>query len=244
VAAAFGLLNGLYGTFVLPESLPPEKRSRFAWKSAHPFGALKMLRAHPLVFGLALAAFLQRIAHDTLPTLLVLYTDYRYGWTPATVGTVLAAIGIGSMLVSALLTGRLVKRFGEWPVLTFGMVAGTLGFAIYGLAPSGALFLAGLPLISLWGVTGPAMQALMTARVGADEQGRLQGALTSVTSVAGMIAPLIATQTFAAGIGVLSGVALPGLPYVLAAVLVTSALMLALRTRRTQAATRAPVPPN
>lgn len=233
VAGGFGLLNGLYGYFVLPESLPQEKRAKFEWRAANPLGAFKLLQAYPLVFGLAIAAFLQRIAHDTLPTLLVLYTDYRYGWTPSQVGAVLAGIGIGSMLVSGLLTGPIVKRLGEWGALTLGLSAGAIGFAIYGLAPTGALFLIGLPLLSLWGVAGPAMQSLMSARVGPTEQGRLQGSLTSVTSVAGMISPLIATQTFAVAVGPLKEWNMPGMSYVLAALLVASALVFAMRTRAT-----------
>ncbi len=235
-ASGCGLLNGLYGFFVLPESLPPEKRAKFTWRTSHPFGALRMLQAYPVVFGLAIAVLLQRIAHDTLTTLLVLYTDYRYGWTPAMVGALLAGVGVGSMLVAGLLTGPIVKRFGEWRTLTFGMIAGAIGFTIYGLAPTGTLFLIGLPLLSLWGLAGPAMQSLMTARVGPTEQGRLQGSLSSVTSLAGMVSPLFATQSFALAIGPLKSLNLPGLSYLLAAGLVVSALLFAMRTRN------APVP--
>jgi DHA1 family tetracycline resistance protein-like MFS transporter len=232
VAAGCGVLNALYGYFVLPESLPPNRRVRFDWRRANPIGSLRLLQSHPLLIWLASAAFLQRIAHDALPHLLVLYTDYRYGWSVATVGTVLAAIGIGSMIVSAGLTGPLVKRFGERKMMIFGMIVGSLGLFTYGAAGSGAVFLIGLPLIALWGLANPTMNAMMSARVSPSEQGQLQGALSSLSGVAGMVGPILVTQAFATGVAGFGGRPLPGLPYFVASGLVVLALFLAMRTNR------------
>jgi DHA1 family tetracycline resistance protein-like MFS transporter len=142
----------------------------------------------------------------------------------------LAGVGISQMLVSGLLTGRLVRRIGERKLMLFAMAMGALGFAVYAIAPTGFLFLAGLPLISLWGMANPAMQALMTARLGPSEQGRLQGALSSVSGIAGLIGPVLMTQSFAFGIGQAGGFHLPGLPYLAATTMILIALVLAART--------------
>ncbi len=230
-AAGLSLTNALYGFFILPESLPPERRARFTWSRANPVGSLALLRSHPRLLGLAAVAFLYNIAHDSLPSVFVLYTDYRYHWGERMVGFALAGIGVASTIVSALLVGPLVKRLGERRALLVGLAFGSAGFAIYGLAPTGALFLAGIPFLALWGLAGPAFQALMSRRVEASAQGRLQGALASMSGVTGMIGPLIFTQIFAFGISS-SGLHVPGAPYLLSAALLAASLALAVVVAR------------
>ena len=235
VAAGLSLANAAYGLFVLPESLPRERRTpALAWARANPLGSLKLLRSHPELFGLALAALLYFLAHEALPSIFVLYTDHRYGWTESQVGLALAAIGVCSTLVSALLVGPAVKRLGERRAVIIGLLYGAGGFAVYGLAPTGSLFLIGIPLMSLWGIAGPSMQSLMTRRVDPSEQGQLQGALGSMRGITGMVGPLLFTQVFAAAISRHGAV---GAPYVLAAVLVVLSVVLAASvTRRMQPA--------
>lgn len=113
VSAALCLANALYGVFVLPESLPPERRSHFSWARANPVGSLRLLRSHPELFGLASVTFLYYVAHEVLPSTFVLYTGYRYGWNSATVGLTLALVGVCTAIVSGGLVGPIVARIGE-----------------------------------------------------------------------------------------------------------------------------------
>lgn len=235
IAAGLTLANALYGVFVLPESLPRERRARFEWRRANPLGSLRLLRGHPELFGLAGVAFLQAIAHDALPSTTVLYTHHRYGWDDRAVGLLLAAVGISSALVSALLVGPAVARLGERRSLLAGTAMGALGFALYGLAPTGVLFLLGIVPQALWGLRGPAMQGLMSRRVDASQQGQLQGALASVIGIAGLLGPGLFTQVFAAGISAERAGALPGAPFLLAAALLAWSLALAWRSTRAHA---------
>jgi len=224
-AGALSVVGAAYGWFVLPESLPLERRAPFAWRRANPIGSLDLLRGHEALFGLAIVAFLYRVAHDCLPSLFVLYGDYRYGWTARAVGFALAAVGVASMIVQGGLVGPVVRRLGEPRALLVGLACGALAFTIYGLAPTGTMFLLGIPVGALFGLTYPSLQGLMTRRVGPDEQGRLQGALASLMGIAGVIAPVLFTQTFAAAIGPFRELGAPGAPFLLAALLLVAAVV-------------------
>lgn len=234
-AAALSLANALYGFFILPESLPPERRSSFHFRKANPLGSLELLRSHPVLLGLASAMFLYYIAHEALPSMFVLYTDYRYHWNERTTGMALAAIGVCSTIVSAVLIGYTIRVFGERRTLFAGLLFGIAGFGLYAAASNTTWFLVGCPLISLWGLTSPPMQSMMTRCVGADQQGKLQGALGSLFGVAGMIGPLLFTEAFAAAIGPQWN--LPGTPYWMATLLLIGSLLLV-----TAAIARAPLP--
>jgi MFS transporter, DHA1 family, tetracycline resistance protein len=224
VAAALSLVNAMYGLFVLPESLTRDKRARFSWKRANPVGSLKLLRSHHELFGLAGVTFLCTLAHDSLPSTFVLYADYRYGWTPLTIGFVLATVGICFGFVQAVLVGRIVGSFGERLALIVGLLFGTLGFAIYGLAAYGWIFWLGIPVMSLWGLSGPAAQGLMCRRVSSAEQGQLQGAIGSLRGISGMLGPGLFTVTFATFIGPLRNWNLPGSSFLLSSILLLAAL--------------------
>ena len=227
VSAALSLANAMYGLFVLPESLPAERRKPFQWRRANPVGALKLLRSNPEVFKLAEVQFLYSLAHVALPSVFVLYASYRFGWNELTVGLTMAGVGLCSGIVQGALVGRIVKRLGERRTLMLGLAFGALGFVIYGLAPTGAWFWTGLPVMALWGLTGPSSQALMSFRISPSEQGQLQGALSSIMGIAGMIGPVLFTQTFAYFIGPSLGWNLPGAPFLLAALLLVVAIGLA-----------------
>jgi DHA1 family tetracycline resistance protein-like MFS transporter len=229
VAAGLSLANALYGLLILPESLPLERRKAFSWRRANPLASIRLLVQRPGLFGLASTVFLSQLAHIVLPAVFVLYGAYRYGWDEATVGLVLAAVGICSAVVQAGLMRRIVALLGEPRTLLVGLLAGALGFLIYALAETGWVFLIGIPVMALWGVANPAAQALMTQRVGVDEQGRLQGAVWSVAGIAGMIGPYLYTQVFAAFIAEDAPIELPGAPFLLAAILLGGAALLALR---------------
>ncbi|MBO9717577.1 MAG: TCR/Tet family MFS transporter [Pseudoxanthomonas sp.] len=223
-AAGLALLNFLYGWFVLPESLPAERRTpRFDTAHANPFGALTLLRSYPQVFGLAAVVFLANLAHYVYPSIFVLFADYRYQWGPREVSWVLALVGVLSIIVNAGLVGRIVKAIGERRTLLLGLGCGVVGFTIYGLADSGWLFVAGLPVSALWALAAPATQALITRQVGPQVQGRIQGALMSLTSLAGIIGPMLFANVFALFVGTHAPAQLPGAPWFLAALLLACA---------------------
>ncbi|MGA2428851.1 MAG: TCR/Tet family MFS transporter [Candidatus Acidiferrum sp.] len=226
-AAALSLANALYGFLILPESLPKERRAAFSFRKANPMGALKLLRSHPELLGVATAMFLYYNAHEALPSMFVIYTDYRYHWGTQLTGWALAGVGVGSTIVSAVLISLAVRKLGELRTLFTGMVCGMAGFATFAFAPSTAIFLIGIPLLSLWGLTSPPMQSLMSRRVGGSEQGQLQGALMSLFGVAGMIAPLVFTQVFAVAISPRWGFHFPGAPYWLASALMVGSFAIA-----------------
>src|SRR5215471_13459176 len=155
VAAAFSLLNATYGLFVLPESLPPEKRqTELRWKSANPVGALKLLRSHRELFGLAIVNLLGYLAHEVYATVYVLYVTYRYSWNEKQIGTSLAIVGITSMVVSAGLVGPFVKLVGERRSLFTGLFLGGLGFFMFGYASVGWLFLLAILVNAFWSLAG------------------------------------------------------------------------------------------
>jgi len=217
IAAALSLANGLYGTFVLPESLPRERRAGFSWARANPFGALILLRSQRQLTVLATINFLGNLAHAVLPSMSVLYMTYRYGWSERTVGLTMAFVGVCAMIVQGTLIGPIVGRFGERTSLLTGLLFGVAGFLVFGLATSGPIFWLGIPLMALWGLASPSALGLMSRRVGPSEQGRLQGANSSIMGIANMIGPALFTQAFALAISVRSEWQLPGAPFVLAA---------------------------
>ena len=222
-SAAACLANATFGWFVLPESLPPERRMAFSWKRANPIGSLRLLSSHAQLLGLAAANFFSQVAHHVLPAVFVLYGAYRYGWGEEIVGFTLAGVGICSAVVQGLLVGPVVAWLGERWTMVAGLLFGALGMAIYGLAPTGPWFWVGIPVMSLWGLSGPASQGMMTRLVSPLEQGQLQGASTSLMSIAGTIAPGIFALTFAHFIERGSaGIELPGAPYLLAAALLVA----------------------
>jgi DHA1 family tetracycline resistance protein-like MFS transporter len=232
VAAALSLANALYGLFVLPESLPKERRAAFDWRRANPAGSLTLLRSQPQLLGLAAVNFLANVAHVALPSTAVLYATWRYGWDNSVMGLTLAAVGVCTMVVQVTVIGPFVKRFGERGALIAGLLFGTGGFAIYGIADTAAAFWAGIPVMAMWGLAGAAILGLMTRQVGPSEQGRLQGANASVIGIANLVGPSIFTLTFAYFIGAGSVWQLPGAPFLLAALMLAVAAALAWRVTR------------
>ncbi len=189
-AAAMSGIAFLYGLFVLPESLAPEKRMRFSWRRANPVGALTLLGRHPELSGLAGVTFLLHFAHHVFSVVFVLYAQARYGWGPMEVGLLLAGVGVLDMAVQGLVVGRVVKRLGDRATMLVGLIGGTAGIALMGWAPTPLLFILAMGPNALWGLAMPTLQSLMTRQVSESEQGQLQGATMSVASVAGVASPL------------------------------------------------------
>jgi DHA1 family tetracycline resistance protein-like MFS transporter len=193
-----------------------------------------------MLSGLAVSYFLMNLAHVVLPSITVLYMRYRYGWDTRAVGAVLAAVGVCSLIVQGFLVKPAVKRFKERRAMAVGLAFGAIGFAIYGLAPTGPTFWIGVPVMALWGIATPSLQTIMTQLVGATEQGRLQGALASIVGLASLIGPIVFTQIFAVFIGGRANLSLPGAPFLLAAVLMVAAMLLAWRSTQPSAVAAEP----
>ena len=190
VAAGLSGVAFIYGLFVLPESLPVERRMPFSWKRANPVGALALLLRHTELAGLSIVNFLLYFAHHVFSAVFVLYAQYRYGWGPKEVGLLLALVGLMDMGVQGGLTGALTRWIGDRATMLVGFAGGTVGIALMGWAPTPVAFILAMLPNALWGLAMPTLQALMTRRVGEDEQGQLQGANNSVGAIAGVASPL------------------------------------------------------
>ena len=176
--------------------------------------------------------FLYNLAHQSLASVFVLYTGYRYGWTMTDVGWAMTGVGVAFAVVQGGLVGKLAAQFGERRTLVAGLVFGAVGMTIYGVAPSGRWFAAGIPIMAMWGLYGPSAQGLMTRRVGAGQQGQLQGALSSVAGLTGIIGPGLFSVTFASAIGPLRSWNLPGAPFLLASSLLMAGAGIVYRLTR------------
>ena len=227
VAAGLSLANGLFGVFVLPESLPPGRRSPLAWRRMNPFGAFLMLRRGTGLGSLAILTFLVSLAQNALPTIAVLYTTYRYHWDQSSIGYMLAGFGVTSALVGGVLTGPVVRRLGEPNALLAGLAFGIAGFAMMGAASTGLGYLASIPVLALWGFIQPALNGLMSQRVSGLEQGRLAGVNSSLMAIAGLIGPTIYTESFAHFVARGDHAYLPGAPFFFASILLVVGLAFA-----------------
>lgn len=232
VAAYITLLNWLYGFFGLPESLAPENRRPFKWSSAHPIKALTALGRWPIVMGLAWTYFLTMLAGNIYQSLWVLYTGERYQWDSKMVGWSLALVGVMAAIVQGGLAGRILKVIGERRGVYAGLLAMAVAMACYGSATQGWMLFGIILIGSLAGIGSPATQSMISQAVPPDEQGAVQGALNSITSIAGVLAPLIWTAMFSWAIAPERSMKIPGLPFYGAAVVSLLAAVLAWRAFR------------
>lgn len=230
VCAGLMLANAAYGLFVLPESLAPEMRQpTIAWKRANPLGSLKMLRRHRDLLGLVSSLFCSNLGVQSF-SVFVLYTIYRFNWSEAANGLGLTAFG-AIAVVSSMIVGRLIAKFGAQMVAVTGFGLGCVGFLIYGFAPTGIVFACALPLTGLWSIAGPPIQSAMSRHVSATEQGELQGAIGSVRGVAMIVGPAFFTLLFA-WVSSFGTSPLVGAPWFCGALLLVAAAVLAHRAMR------------
>jgi MFS transporter, DHA1 family, tetracycline resistance protein len=229
VAGGLSLLNGLYGLFVLPESLSKENRSPFSWARANPVGSLSLLRPGRMI---VISAVLQLgyIAQQVLMNVYVIYADYRYHWTNRTVGFSLAVVGICTIIYGAFLVKPVVAKLGERGTMTVGLIGGIIGYSMIGYSKTGLLLWLGIPFLNMMTLTWPAAQSLLSRMTSPSEQGQLQGAINSLRGIAGLIGPSFFTTIFSISIG--TGIHIPGSPFYTAAALLLVALLLAQRAAR------------
>jgi MFS transporter, DHA1 family, tetracycline resistance protein len=232
-AAVLSIANFLYGVFILPESLPADRRSPFRLHSANPVGAVRFLGSRPVLMSLAVAMFFAFLAHDAIPNTWVLYTTYRFNFDERAIGVSLAIVGAASLVVNGVLVGRVVKRLGEYNTLLAGLGFGVVSELLFAFAPTTWLLLGALPIYSLAGLSGGPFQSIASREVLPNAQGQLQGALTALRSMVTLVTPGLYTGTFALFVGPLAGIGLPGAPYLLSAILMAATVVLVLRSATT-----------
>jgi DHA1 family tetracycline resistance protein-like MFS transporter len=249
VAGGLALSNWLYGYFVLPESLPRERRASFSLAKANPIGALVGLGRYPVVAGMTAGLFLMNLAMFGLHATWVNYTMYRYGWESWQVGLSLSVVGIGAAIVQGGLARKIIPALGpgvvgERRALLIGVAIGVLAYIGYGLAPEGWMIYAIVSVASFGGIAQPAFQSIVTKTVHRDEQGLIQGAMGSLQSAAQILGPIIATAAFAYGVSkdTAPPLNLPGLSFFVGALLSGMGLLVAVwatRSLRSTAQTQA-----
>ncbi|MDO8418917.1 MAG: TCR/Tet family MFS transporter [Rubrivivax sp.] len=229
VAGSLAVLNTLYGTFVLPESLPSEKRQPFQWRRANPVSALKGLTAlrgvGPLVWVVGLAGLAQFTMHMSW----VLYTTFKFGWGPKENGWSLFTVGVMAAIVQGGLMKQLLKRFSAQRLAALGLVSSTFCYLAWGLATEGWMMIV-IVVCNLFGFTTvAALQSLISNAADERDQGRTMGAVASLNSVTGVLAPVIAATLLTLVSGRPAGDAWLGLPFFFCALLQCVAAVLAIR---------------
>jgi DHA1 family tetracycline resistance protein-like MFS transporter len=228
VAAGLCFANFLYGWLVLPESLKPENRSDFHWKQANPLGALKILGKYPVVWGLTGTMVATNLAMHCINSTWVLFTAQRFGWSPRETGISLASFGVVALIYQLGLARILLPRWGDKRTMVIGLATAVIEFTAYGLATQAWMIYAIMLVGGIGLLGGQATQGLLSQQVGDDEQGALQGALTSLASITGVVAPVMATELFRAFTRPGSP-NIPGMPFFLSSLLNFVALVIAVR---------------
>jgi MFS transporter, DHA1 family, tetracycline resistance protein len=231
-AGGLSLINGMYGLFVLPESLTKENRSLFSWARANPVGSLSLLRSHAGMIAISTVLLLGYIAQQVLMNVYVIYADYRYHWTDRTVGFSLAVVGICTAIYGALLVKPVVAKLGERRTMIFGLIGGAIGYSMIGSSKTGLFLWIGIPFLNMMSFTWPAAQSLLSRKTSPSEQGQLQGAINSLRGIAGLVGPGFFTYIFSRSIGAASILHLPGAPFYIAAAMLLISLAIAQRAAR------------
>ncbi|MCP9482731.1 TCR/Tet family MFS transporter [Shimia sp. CNT1-13L.2] len=231
-AACLTGANALLGWIVLRETVTDKIRRPFSWKRANPLGALRAVTHLPGLAALLAVYFFYQIATAVYPSIWAYFTTERLGWSPGMIGVSLAAYGLGFAIVQGLLVAPSIRIFGNRGTVTFGLLIEFASLLFLGVVTSGLLVLAAVPVSALGALGMPALQAIMSRRVPDDAQGELQGVLTSLTSLATILAPLMMTQTFAYFTKPAAPVYAPGAPFILSACLLGIGLLLFSRVRK------------
>jgi len=231
-AAAITMMNWLYGYFILPESLPADKRRKFEWKRANPFGAIKQLRRYPLLAGLLFSLFFVYIASHAVQSTWSFFTIERFKWSESMIGYSLGTAGLLVGIVQGLLIRVINPRLGPNKSVYTGMVLYFIGLTLFAFAWQGWMMFAFLVPYCLGGITGPAIQGIMSNQVPDIEQGELQGGFASMVSITSIIGPPVMTGLFAFFTSAKAPFQFAGAPFLLGAALTLISLMLAVKSLR------------
>ncbi|WP_302622785.1 Tetracycline resistance protein, class C (plasmid) [Pseudoseohaeicola sp. NH-UV-7] len=228
-AAALSALNAVFGYFVLRETVTDRIRRPFHWRRANPLGALRHLGKLPGIRPLLMMYFLYQVAFHVYPSIWSFFTQERFGWGPGTIGLSLALFGITMAFVQGVLIRFVLRWLGERNTVVYGHVFDVFAFAALAFVTSGALALVLTPLAALGAVITPALQAIMSKMVGDDQQGELQGILTSIYALAMIVSPLMMTSVFAAFTHDGAALYLPGAPFLVSILLILIGLAVFVR---------------
>lgn len=230
VAAVLTLLNFLYGYFILPESLLPENRREFNWKRANPVGSLMHLAKYPVISGLVISLVLVYIAGHAVQSTWSFFTMLLFNWNETMVGASLMFVGLLIALVQGGLIRVIIPKIGQKNAVISGLMLYFISFLLFAFATHGWMMFAILVPYCLGGICGPALQGMMSSQVPANEQGELQGALTSLISVTAVIGPPVMTNIFASFTAKNAVIHFPGAPFLFGGVLMLAGVILAARS--------------
>lgn len=234
VAAGLALLNATYGYFVLPESLDASNRRAFEWKRANPISSLKNLSRFPAVAGLIVSFFLIYVASHAVQSNWSYFNIEMFKWTPKMIGISLAVVGVLVSLVQGVLVRFVNPKIGNEKSVYVGLGLYTIGLILFGLASQSWMMFAFLIPYCLGGISGPGLQAIISGNVPPNEQGELQGSLTSVISITSIVGPLVMSNLFAFFTGPIAPFYFPGAPFMLAAILMLLSCFFAYNALRTK----------
>jgi MFS transporter, DHA1 family, tetracycline resistance protein len=242
-ASVLCFLNCLYGYFILPESLPPEKRRPFDFKRANPAGSIIQLRKYPTLLPLITSMIFIYLAAHAVQSNWAFFGIEKFNWNERTIGLSLGAVGLMIGIVQGGLIRIVIPRLGNEKSVYLGLAFYTLGLLLFALATqSWMMFLFVIPY-ALGGFAGPALQAIMAGTVSPNQQGELQGALTSMMSATAIVGPPMMTNTFSYFTGASAPFYFPGAPFALGALLMLISLLLAYRALRLKSTTSQTVSP-
>ena len=234
VAAGLALLNAAYGYFVLPESLDVSNRRAFDWTRANPISSLKNLSRFPAVAGLIVSFFLIYVASHAVQSNWSYFNIEKFKWTPKMIGISLAVVGVLVSLVQGVLVRFVNPKIGNEKSVYVGLGLYTVGLILFGLASQSWMMFVFLIPYCLGGISGPGLQAIISGSVPANEQGELQGSLTSIISITSIVGPLVMSNLFAFFTGPIAPFYFPGAPFMLAALLMLLSCFFAYKALRTK----------
>ena len=229
-AAGLAFLNAIYGYFILPESLPKEKRRDFDWKRANPIGSLVQMSKYKEVIGLAVSLFLVYFAVQSVQSVWTFYTIKKFAWSEDMIGYSLGLVGLLVAVVQGGLIRLILPKLGEHRSIWVGLLIYSLGLFLFAFADKGWQMFAYLVPYCLGGIAGPALQGYMSTSVPDNEQGELQGGLTSLMSLSSIFGPLLMTWSFYHFTRADAPFQFPGAPFVIGGVLMLLSALLAVRS--------------
>lgn len=232
VAAVLSLLNWAYGYFILPESLSQENRRAFDWKRANPLGSLVHLKRYPAILGLMMSMVLIYIAGHAAQSTWTFYTMEKFRWNEQWIGYSIAFVGVSAAVVQGGLIKPAMKLLGQNKSVYIGLSFYIIGFALFAFASQGWMMFAFMVPYAMGGIAGPAMQGILSTHVPANEQGELQGAMTSLMSLTSIIGPVLMTALFAHYTSPTTSIYFPGAPFMMGAILTLFSLMIAIYSLR------------
>ncbi|AZA77160.1 MFS transporter [Chryseobacterium sp. G0186] len=195
-AALLCMGNFLYGLLILPESLEKDQRRPFNWKRANPIGTVNFLRKQSKISNLVIALILVYVALHAVQSNWHFFTMYQFNWTERTVGLSLGLLGLLLGLVQGILIRWTTPKLGEYKSVYFGLLFYALGLMLFAFTNQGWMMFVFLVPYSLGGICGPALQSIISKNVPANEQGELQGALSSLVSATSILGPPLMTNLF------------------------------------------------